>query len=342
MLESIKEHRVIGMERIENIHKNFTLKDSILFIINNFIKSEESISYVDIDMINNELIFKILSNSSEMTLEIDEDIDIHKNKFLLALAYLSKKCKIEITMNNSKIISELSFERVNSGNVTEKIKSMSKGENLANSILINFSIDNLNSEVIDLTKRSILLSIKSWIEIYYRELIKNGVIFKIFDSIAELRVIDGNWLNCDNYLINGETEIKIYKLKSDKRNFEIIINNVIIPNEFIAYSINWNKEPFKIKGYSFKRIQISLFLKRVGLDLNNFEEINEKVELYINEIKDMVKVYQEEFLSDVVHINLVYDKKDMKEIMLDINKDSASQATKEVLDLYKKSIKKII
>ena len=47
MLESIKEHGVIRIERIENIHKNFTLKDSILFIINNFIKCEESISYVD-------------------------------------------------------------------------------------------------------------------------------------------------------------------------------------------------------------------------------------------------------------------------------------------------------
>lgn len=93
MLESIKEHGVIGIERIENIHKNFTLKDSILFIINNFIKCEESISYVDIELINNELIFKILSNSNEMTLEIDEDIDLYKNKFLLALAYLSKKVR---------------------------------------------------------------------------------------------------------------------------------------------------------------------------------------------------------------------------------------------------------
>ncbi|MDU4144191.1 hypothetical protein, partial [Clostridium sp.] len=146
--------------------------------------------------------------------------------------------------------------------------------------------------------------------------------------------IDGILVNEGDKEINETTSVEIYRMASEKKGFDVLVNGIIIKDPNLKDIIPWSKKPFKVNGYTSKRMYILLKMNRKKIDINNIEELNKKIEILYDDIERKVKKHKREFLNNKINICLEYDRSRMDHILYKLKRTSATKVTEEILDDY--------
>jgi len=173
----------------------------------------------------------------------------------------------------------------------------------------------------------------------YRSVISRGLVINIFGKKIKCKDIDGNLLNKKENRYKLSEKIDLYKMKSENKGLEVIVNGVKIDNKNLGEIIDWNKKPLKQNGYTFKRLFISIILNKENLNLNNYNLINVYIQRLKIKVNEEVEKYKEDFKNENVNINLEYNRKQMEEIISSIKEEiTVNGAVKVILDQYHKEI----
>jgi len=318
-----------------------SLHESIVIIINSTIMNN-SINReinIEIDEIKKEFIIRIKCKSLPKVISFEKEVNINKNLLLMAMAYLCTHIRIIITQNNIIKTKELYFTDINENLFSEKLEENIEEKNSENSIEFiikesDFTI--YGKEVLNRKNRQTLIN---YLKTVYRSVISRGLVINIFGKKIKCKDIDGNLLNKKENRYKLSEKIDLYKMKSENKGLEVIVNGVKIDNKNLGEIIDWNKKPLKQNGYTFKRLFISIILNKENLNLNNYNLINVYIQKFKLKVNKEVEKYKEEFKNDDVNISLKYNREDMGKILFSTRETTVNGATKVVLDKYYSKIK---
>ncbi|MDT8715955.1 hypothetical protein IAI10_04755 [Clostridium sp. 19966] len=332
-------HIVYGMERKEIISKRFSVSESLAIIINSVIINNKANKLIDVQIKNGDILIIITGEGLPHTIKFNKQININDNILLLAMIKLCNEMSIINTRDNIQTTKVLNFKDVDD-NSFEEDESAAMRLTPDNSIEFKISKQNLHADVETMMKSENLKSIKAYLSHIYNELIAMGSTVIIFGEKITYKDKDGQMLNEKHTKIGVNRRVKLYRMKTQKKGIEVIVNGIKLENTNIKNMINWNVPPFKQDGYTFKRLFISLFIEMEKVDLNDISLINEFIEKSMKNIRNKVQLYKEYFTNEKVNINLEYDRADMDRIKNSKGKYTASEATKAVLDGYLELIKR--
>lgn len=330
------KHEVIGMDRLENIYKRLGLYESIVIIINSTIINNNINRKIDIkiDKREKEFVIMVSGESLPKAINFEREVNINDNLLLMAMTYLCTQISIINTQDNIIKFQKLHLKNINKNLFSEELKEDIGKENSENSIefiIKESDFTEYGKEVLNTKNRQALTST---LQTIYRSMIFRGLEINIFDKKIKFKDIDGNLLNKNEKSYELSKKIDLYKMKSESKGVEVIVNGVKIDNDNFGEIINWNKKPFKQNGYTFKRLFISIILNKEKLNLNNYNLINAYIQRLKSEINKEVEKYKEDFKNDDVNISLKYNREHMDKILLSTKETTVNGATKVVLDQY--------
>jgi hypothetical protein len=332
-------HKVIGFERIEVVENKISEEESIARIINSVIKTKIEKYSVSINLKDGIEIG--ISSEEDMSIVLNSEIDIRDNFLIIAIAKLAKNAVIIINKYGNVIEKKLNFNNLNHDYIEEQIETYNnKNMTNYNQVIFRISKRDLRKNISDFFNKGYnVTKLKSYLnEIYNNGLLK-GFKIDVYDNNSKESKLECNeqkglLVNKDSYKINNKRFIKIFRDEVKKRRVEIWVNNVKVDNKYLYSLINWNKEPFKKNGYSFKRLFIEVSVFKENFNINHEIEISKlSTDLYKEVVKKVAQNIKF-FESDVININLKYEKENMKEIFRRTDKNSATEATKMVLDKF--------
>lgn len=339
-VDNIK-HIVSGMEREEIISKKFNTVQSFIAIINSeIINSRNEKTIIDIDIENEDIVIKIIGNNLKQSMNFNRKININENILLVAMIRICNQIIITNTKDSIKTSKILDFKKINNNSFDEKSRNQLKGSNLVNSIEFRIEKKHFRGNTNYISVNSWKRQLKKKLAIIYNEIIFRGLTLQVFGERIVWEEKDGILLNTEYANIDDNVKIKIYKMKSEKKDIEVVVNGVKVENTKINDMINWNAKPFKEDGYTFKRLFISLYIDIDNIDLNELDTINNLIEQYFDNIIQKVKEYKENFQNENVNVSLEYNREDMKHILNETKAKSVGDATRIVLDKYFENIKK--
>lgn len=325
--------KVIGMERTENLWSNMKIEQCFVYIINACIVHGNFIEKIMVEH-DNEKVRILIKGKKLRNITILKDIEnINENKMLAALAYLCKECNIEASGINSNYKTNFNFININKGNIDIQSNSTERKIDDITSIsivILEKDIHETSLKKIQKMKRKIIFSIKA----SYRDIINNGTNVNLFGIKCDKLKIDGILVNEGDKEINETTSVEIYRMASEKKGFDVLVNGIIIKDPNLKDIIPWSKKPFKVNGYTSKRMYILLKMNRKKIDINNIEELNKKIEILYDDIERKVKKHKREFLNNKINICLEYDRSRMDHILYKLKRTSATKVTEEILDDY--------
>lgn len=336
------KHVIIGMDRMENICTKLRLHESIVIIINSTITNNDINREIKIEIneIKKEFIIRIKGKSSPKVVSFEREVNINENLLLMAMAYLCTHIRIISVQNNIMKTKELYFTDINENLFSEEFEEHIEQKNLENSI--EFIIEEseftvCGKEILNIKNRQALIST---LQTVYRNVISRGLEINLFGKKIKCKAIDGNLLNKKENSCNLNEKIDLYKMKSETKGVEVIVNGVKVDNKNLSEIINWDKKPFKQNGYTFKRLFISIILNKENLNLNNYNLINVYIQRLKIKVNEEIEKYKEDFKNENVNISLEYNRKQMEEIISSIkNERTVNGTVKVVLDQYYKKIK---
>lgn len=310
-------------EKDFSIKDDIILKQSIVRIINAFIKDKEKRA-VEVNLYSKFFSIKIYGRFQE---------DINKDNCLIkALFNLCTQVYYTTTNDCMKITKELDFSEYKKGIYkVEDLSILSVDEKIDNVSFI-FYRKGFKQPLNLLKDEATIDDLKSYINHIY-----NGAFsylkIRCFDKILQEKSKNGILLNEDNDSFNG-ANIYIYRMNEYCKSCDIRINGINIYEETLAKIINWNKYPFRQKGYSFRKMSLVIDIQQNKFDMDNEEEI---VDLYKNQEKNVIKVletYKGYFSNDKIYFNVDYDKEKMNTIIKKSGCRNSIEAVKYILDNY--------
>ena len=335
------KHVIIGMDRLENIYTKLSLHESIVIIINSTIMNN-SINReinIEIDEVKKEFIIRIEGKSLPKVISFEKEVNINKNLLLMAMAYLCTHIRIIITQNNIIKTKELYFTDINENLFSEKLEENIEEKNSENSIEFIIKESDFTIYGKEALNRKNRQTLNNTLQTVYRSVISRGLVINIFGKKIKCKDIDGNLLNKKENRYKLSEKIDLYKMKSENKGLEVIVNGVKIDNKNLGEIIDWNKKPLKQNGYTFKRLFISIILNNENLNLNNYNLINVYIQRLKIKVNEEVEKYKEDFKNENVNINLEYNRKQMEEIISSIKEEiTVNGAVKVILDQYHKEI----
>lgn len=335
------KHAIIGMDRMENIYTKLSLYESIVIIINSTIVNNEINREIniEIDEIKKEFIIRIKGKSSPKVISFEKEVNINENLLIMAMAYLCKRICIIITQNNIIKTKKLYFTGINENLFLEELEEDIEEKNSENSIEFIIKESDFTIYGKEALNRKNRQTLNNTLQTVYRSVISRGVEINLFGKKIKCKDIDGKLLNKKENGCELSEKIDLYKMKSESKGVEVIVNWVKIDNKNFSEIINWNKKPFKQNGYTFKRLFISIILNKENLNLNNYNLINVYIQKFKLKVNKEVEKYKEEFKNDDVNISLKYNREDMGKILFSTRETTVNGATKVVLDQYYSKIK---
>ena len=256
--------KVIGMERTENLWSNMKIEQCFVYIINACIVHGNFIEKIMVEH-DNEKVRILIKGKKLRNITILKDIEnINENKMLAALVYLCKECNIEVSGINSNYKTNFNFININKGNIDIQSNSTERKIDDITSIsivILEKDIHETSLKNIQKMKRKIIFSIKA----SYRDIINNGTNVNLFGIKCDKLKIDGILVNEGDKEINETTSVEIYRMASEKKGFDVLVNGIIIKDPNLKDIIPWSKKPFKVNGYTSKRMYILLKMNRKKL-----------------------------------------------------------------------------
>ena len=155
---------------------------------------------------------------------------------------------------------------------------------------------------------------------------------RIFNEVLEREEEDGILLEED--ILSDNVKIQLYKMNQNCKTLEIIANGVRVEEKVSAKIINWNKYPFRQKGYSFRKMAVYIFVTEKNINLSDEFFMKNIIELCEEGIKSIIENQKGHFTNDKVYINLDYDKVKMDKICKSIGCKNPGEAVKAVLDKF--------
>lgn len=308
----------------KEVQDSYYLNNSIIEFINYFIKDMRN-KAIDINIYSNFFSIKIYGVFYKV-----DDINGMCINSLLSLCnevyYITIKDKVKTTYN-------LNFYEAHKG--VYRVKDVS-------SLTVDDKIDSIafiiyKNHYTDLLKLLNNKDKRQNLKEYINEIYNNALSYlkiRCFNEILYYREKEGTLLNDRHSEIRDNIKVEIYKMQEYYKDVDIIINGVKDHRSISKKMINWNKYPYRQKGFSFKRLCVLIYIKQDNFDLNNsyaIEDLLKENEGYIN---NLIEEYKEYFRSDIVYYNLEYDKNKMMKIVKKTGCENVLEAVKYVLDNF--------
>ena len=306
----------------EVIKNNSLLNESICTVIDFFIKNQGKRA-VDINIFNSFFSLRIYG-------EVNEEEEF-SSPVLKSLLYLCHEVYYVTVKDKIKTIKILDFSTYKDSVYNEKLISTipveDKTDNVGFVIYKKNFKESINSLLIE-KNREIF---KEYINNKYN----NALTFlkiRVFNELLESNEEDGELL--EENILSDDVKIQIYKMNKNCKSLEIIVNGIKLEEKVSQKVINWNRYPFRRKGYTFRKMCIYILVNKENINLSDEFFIQNVIEICLEDIKTLIENQKDHFTSDKVYINLEYDKVKMNKICKETGCKNLAKAVKAILDKF--------
>lgn len=304
------------------IKDNSLLNESIFTVINFFIR-DISKKAVDINIFNKFFSLRIygdLNESEEFTAPV-----------LRSLLYLCQEVYYVTVKDKIKTIKIIDFSTYKDGVYNEKLVSTMPVEDKVNNVGFIIYRKNYKEPLKALLNDESKQVFKEYLNKRYNNTF-NYLKVRIFNEVLEREEEDGVLL--EESTLSDNVKIQLYKMNQNCKTLEIIANGVKVEEKVSSKIINWNKYPFRQKGYSFRKMAVYIFVTEKNINLSDEFFMKNIIELCEEGIKSIIENQKSHFTNDKVYINLDYDKVKMDKICKSIGCKNPGEAVKAVLDKF--------
>ncbi len=310
----------------EVIKSNSLLNESICIVINFFMR-DKSRKAIDINIFNNFFSIKIYGDFLEF-----RKFDSQLLKALLNLSNQVYYITIKDKVKNSKV---LDFSDAQSGMYNERHVSTISVEDKTNSVNFIF-YNSYNKQILkELCQEERQSSLKKYVNDVYTDAFSYLKI-RCFNEILQPKEKDGILLEDRN--IDNNIKIELYKMNHNYKSVEVVVNGIRLKEKVDSKIINWNKYPYRQKGYSFRKLCIFIYINRDYIDLNTRIDIIDVLKSVQVVLEELINKHKDNFRNDKLYLNLHYDKNKMERIIQKTDSSNALEAVKFVLDKFYKDM----
>lgn len=306
----------------EVIRNNSLLNESIFTVINFFIR-DISKKAVDINIFNKFFSLRIYGDFNE-----NEEFTAPVLKSLL---YLCQEVYYVTVKDNIKTIKIIDFSTYKDGVYNEKLVSTMPVEDKIDNVGFIIYRKNYKEPLEALLNNESKEVFKEYLNKRYNNTF-NYLKVRTFNEVLEREEEDGVLLEED--ILSDNIKIQLYKMNQNCKTLEIIANGVKVEEKVSSKVINWNKYPFRQKGYSFRKMAVYIFVNEKNINFTDEVFIKNIIELCEERIKAIIENQKSHFANDKVYINLDYDKIKMDKICKLIGCKNSVEAVKAVLDKF--------